>query len=1190
MSFIKTRLKQKTEEGVNTVYIETESRLVLRPNGATVEDSLTSLTTSVNGKAETSGTLTEGNISAFDANGKLVDSGVSTQDVSDVISDVSTHTSATNNPHNVTAAQVGAYTKSEVDTAVATAKSEAISGANTATGVTAKPYGPSAAQTPSYNETFKVPGFTVNAAGKVTAAGDYNVTIPAAPTINFTSGLTGTSAANGNQINVSVSGIDASKLTGMVPLANIPKAAVSELKVVADETAMYALTSTAVQNGDVVKVNSTGVMYYVKDDSELGGATPENAFEEFKAGIATSVAWGDVTGKPSTFAPSAHEHTWSEVTGKPDFAAVATSGSYSDLSGTPSIPTASNASPAANGSASAGSSANYARADHVHPVGEATQFSSNTTVSLTGDATGTSAGSKKGWSVPVTLANSGATAGDYGPSKDETVDEDGSILVPQISVDAKGRVTAIETKTYTLTPHQDPSIPEDKNVKQNLTNGNAIHKVLLTPSGQSATTTGESYFAESFTYNPYTGNLSATKFNNHTIESDVPANAKFTDTLYDAATLPPKAAGTAAVGTSVKYAREDHVHPVQTTVTGNAGTATKLADAVNIGLSGVTATAQSFDGSGDITIPVTSVPAGIVDGLATVATSGSYGDLSNKPSIPTATSTPPKAAGTAAVGTETTYAKGDHVHPAQTSVTGNAGTATALKNSRNFTITNGTYIPSGSTTEVPNTTNAISFDGTAGVDLQLTRIDGKTIVGTIPLASIPAGARENMVTVANDTARFALTTDAVQLGDIVKVTATNLMYVVVDEANLSNNNGYEVFVAGYAGGVDWANVDNKPTIPTVPGYGASSTTVSASDSASAGSATTIARSDHTHNLPASGVTADNYGESADKSPGLGGTFDIPYITVDKYGRITGASNVTITMPSHPTEGVAKSTSGLYKITTNATGHVLTATAVAKSDITELGIPAQDTKYDEFAGSSAGLVPEATSGDASKYLKGDGTWATISVPVTSVNSQTGDVSLTYSDVGAAAASHGTHVTYSTTAPAAAGTASVGSATTVARSDHVHPAQTSVSGNAGTATTLETARYIDGAYFNGNANVSHFATCGTAAGTTAKVATISPAVGNAPSLVVGFRVMVKFTYANTVNSPTLNVNSTGAKTIYRRGKPLSANVIQAGDVCEFVYDGTYWQMVCDAGAQAEIVASSSPTVANQAVGDYWFETLS
>ena len=56
--------------------------------------------------------------------------------------------------------------------------------------------------------------------------------------------------------------------------------------------------------------------------------------------------------------------------------------------------------------------------------------------------------------------------------------------------------------------------------------------------------------------------------------------------------------------------------------------------------------------------------------LASVATSGSYNDLSNKPTIPSAvqpTTTTPKMDGTAAVGSETKYAKGDHVHPSDTS-------------------------------------------------------------------------------------------------------------------------------------------------------------------------------------------------------------------------------------------------------------------------------------------------------------------------------------------------------------------------------------------------------------------------------------------------------------------------------------------------------------------------------------------
>lgn len=71
----------------------------------------------------------------------------------------------------------------------------------------------------------------------------------------------------------------------------------------------------------------------------------------------------------------------------------------------------------------------------------------------------------------------------------------------------------------------------------------------------------------------------------------------------------PKANGTAALGSEVaKFARGDHVHPLQTTVSGNAGTATKLATARTIALErGVIGTATNFDGSADITIPVTAV-------------------------------------------------------------------------------------------------------------------------------------------------------------------------------------------------------------------------------------------------------------------------------------------------------------------------------------------------------------------------------------------------------------------------------------------------------------------------------------------------------------------------------------------------------------------------------------------------------
>ena len=63
-------------------------------------------------------------------------------------------------------------------------------------------------------------------------------------------------------------------------------------------------------------------------------------------------------------------------------------------------------------------------------------------------------------------------------------------------------------------------------------------------------------------------------------------------------------------------------------------------------------------------------------------------------------------------------------------------------------------------------------------------------------------------------------------------------------------------------------------------------------------------------------------------------------------------------------------------------------------------------------------------------------------------------------GKADASHGTHVNYATIAGKAPGTAAVGTSSKVAREDHVHPVQTSFSGNAGSATKLATSRKLWG----------------------------------------------------------------------------------------------------------------------------------
>ena len=79
----------------------------------------------------------------------------------------------------------------------------------------------------------------------------------------------------------------------------------------------------------------------------------------------------------------------------------------------------------------------------------------------------------------------------------------------------------------------------------------------------------------------------------------------------------------------------------------------------------------------------------------------------------------------------------------------------------------------------------------------------------------------------------------------------------------------------------------------------------------------------------------------------------------------------------------------------------------------------------------------------------------------------------------------------------------------------------------------------------------------AATIAKTATISPATSF--SLYTGATVSVYFPYANTAASPTLNINSTGAKPIYVYGAVItSVYYWPAKSTVQFTYDGSHWVM--------------------------------
>lgn len=217
------------------------------------------------------------------------------------------------------------------------------------------------------------------------------------------------------------------------------------------------------------------------------------------------------------------------------------------------------------------------------------------------------------------------------------------------------------------------------------------------------------------------------------------------------ATVAPLIAGTAAVGTSTKYAREDHRHPEQVNITGNAATATT---ATNL------ASAPSFINNGN-TIKIT---------------------VGNKTSteftIPYASKT--SAAETLMYGRKI-FLNGD--------VTGS--TTESFNGSKNVTIN--TTI---------STINAEKLTGT---------IDANRLP-EIPIEKIPAAALERLFVVDSQSA--AMSVD-VQEGDVVQIGSGGPMYFCVSESASTFATKFKEFTAGSATRVPWSGVTGKPTFATV---------------------------------------------------------------------------------------------------------------------------------------------------------------------------------------------------------------------------------------------------------------------------------------------------------------------------------------------------------------------------------------
>ena len=217
------------------------------------------------------------------------------------------------------------------------------------------------------------------------------------------------------------------------------------------------------------------------------------------------------------------------------------------------------------------------------------------------------------------------------------------------------------------------------------------------------------------------------------------------------ATVAPLIAGTAAVGTSTKYAREDHRHPEQVNITGNAATATT---ATNLATKPILSRNENY-------IQVT------------------VGNkISDNFTVPYAFKT--SAAETLMYGRKI-FLNGD--------VTGS--TTESFDGSKNVTIN--TTI---------STINAEKLTGT---------IDANRLP-EIPIEKIPAAALERLFVVDSQSA--AMSVD-VQEGDVVQIGSGGPMYFCVSESASTFATKFKEFTAGSATSVPWSGVTGKPTFATV---------------------------------------------------------------------------------------------------------------------------------------------------------------------------------------------------------------------------------------------------------------------------------------------------------------------------------------------------------------------------------------
>lgn len=307
--------------------------------------------------------------------------------------------------------------------------------------------------------------------------------------------------------------------------------------------------------------------------------------------------------------------------------------------------------------------------------------------------------------------------------------------------------------------------------------------------------------------------------------------------------------------------------------------------------------------------------------------------------------------------------------------TDNAPTATKLQAARTIVLSGAV---SGSVSS--------DFGSNVTISTTLSNFDASKITsGTIDIDRLPKAALERMVVVADDTARFKLTTATAQVGDTVKVTATNKMYLVKDDSKLNTEDGYEPYTASLASSVPWSGVTGKPSTFAPPtssaavlggikvGYTTSGKNYKVQVDSSGNAFVNVPWTDN--NTTYNQATADTLGLVKIGYSSSGKNYAV---SLDPNGKMY--VNVPWTDNNTTYAQATSDNLGLVKIGYSANGKNYPV-ALDGSGKMYVNVPWTDTNttYSNMGAATsstagkAGLVPAPAAGKQASFLRGDGTW-------------------------------------------------------------------------------------------------------------------------------------------------------------------------------------------------------------------------